>query len=335
MSDARKPGLVSVVVASYNHARFLTRRMDSLLAQTHANLEIIVIDDRSPDNSVEILRRYESDPRVRLIVREKNGGWVAVSNQGVELSHGEFVLFGNCDDACDPRMIERLVAAMRAHPTAGIAFCKSRFIDVEDRVIGDDFETRESAFRKFCASDVLIPSARMSRFLLDSCAIPNLSAALLRRSTLDEVGLLSAEYRVCSDWEFYFRMAARHDVAYVAEALNDFRQHDATIRSTVKERVINEETFRLLLGEIRRLPLSFAERCRYRTRVMYIWAIHLIAPSFSGLRNFPYHLKRVFSLDPLALPFLLPALVMRVFGVGAKVPGRILTRMFHSQKAGI
>ena len=74
MSGTFEPGLVTVVVASYNHARFLTRRMDSLLAQTYRQLEIIVIDDRSPDNSVEILRRYESDPRVNLIVREQNGG---------------------------------------------------------------------------------------------------------------------------------------------------------------------------------------------------------------------------------------------------------------------
>lgn len=334
MSAAPRPGLVTVVVASYNHARFLERRMDSLIAQTYRDLEIIVIDDRSPDGSVEILRRYERDPRVRIIVREANAGWVEVSNQGVELATGEFVLFGNCDDSCDPRMIERLVDAMRVNSSAGIAFCRSKFTDVDDGVIGDDFATREAAFRDYCTRDALIDAARMSRFLLDSCAIPNLSAALIRASVFGAVGKLSADYRVCSDWDFFFRVAARYDVAYVAEPLNHFRQHEATIRSTVKDRVINEEMFRLLLGEIRRLPLSFAERCRYRTRVMYLWAIHLVAPSMNGIRNFPYHLVRVARLDAAALPFLIPALLMRVAGVLAKVAERIRARVISFQGAG-
>ena len=87
------PGLVSLVVASYNHARYLPRRMESLIAQTYPDLEILVIDDCSPDNSVEVLRRYADHPRVQLIEREQNGGWVAVSNQGLALARGELVLF--------------------------------------------------------------------------------------------------------------------------------------------------------------------------------------------------------------------------------------------------
>ena len=323
MSTTIEPGLVTVVVASYNHARYLKRRMDSLLAQTYRQLEILVIDDRSPDNSVEILRTYEADPRVKLIVREQNGGWVAVSNQGAELARGEFLLFGNCDDACDPRLVERLVDAMHKHPSAGIAFSRSVFTDENDRVIGDDFATRERDFRRLCQHDVLIPAARMSRFLLDSCAIPNLSAALFRNRCFADVGMLSPNYRVCSDWDLYFRIAASYDVAYVAEPLNQFRQHEATIRSVTKERVINDETLSLLLREIRALDLSFLERCKYRTHAMYIWALHIISPSWSGLRNFPYLARRVFTLDPPSLLFLLPGLAKRAIGVMGKVLSRL------------
>ena len=129
MSINVKPGLVSVVVASYNHAEFLVQRMESLIDQTYQDIEILVIDDCSTDNSVEVLRRYESHPKVNLVIREKNGGWVTVSNQGVDMSSGEFVIFANCDDDCAPRMIDRLVAAMKIHPTAGIAFCRSLLVD--------------------------------------------------------------------------------------------------------------------------------------------------------------------------------------------------------------
>lgn len=317
-------GVVSVVVASYNHAGFLPRRMDSLLGQTYPNTEILVIDDCSPDNSVDVLRSYEGQPSVRLLVRDKNGGWVAVSNQGVELTTGEFVLFANCDDDCDARMIERLVDAMRQHPSAGIAFCRSLMVDEDGAVLGDDFSIREDAFRARCSGDVLLPGSEASRFLMHSCVIPNLSAALIRRDCFDTVGYLSSEYKVCCDWDLFFRIAARYDVAYVAEPLNYFRQHRSTIRSVTKDRVVFEEYFRLLLGQVRTLELTSFERMRYRTHVMYLWAVHVLSPSANGVSNIPYHLKRIIQLDPLALVFAIPGGVLRLAELMFKAPRKLI-----------
>jgi glycosyltransferase involved in cell wall biosynthesis len=308
---ASKSGWVTAVVASYNHAEFLVQRMESLIAQTHRDLEILVIDDCSTDNSVEVLRKYQSHPKVTLIIREQNGGWVTVSNQGVEMATGEFILFANCDDDCDPSMIQRLVAAMRAHRTAGMAFCRSVLVDEHDNLLGDDFAVRERSFRVRCSTDTLLSGAETSRFLLHSCVIPNLSAALFRRECFASVGNLSSSYRVCCDWDLFFRIAARYDVAYIAEPLNRFRQHSSTIRSVTKERVVYEEYFRLLLGQIHVLDLTWAERSRYRLHVMYLWSVHLLSLSKGGWRNFPYHLGRVLDLDPLALLFFFPSMVMR------------------------
>lgn len=323
MSGSFEPGLVTVVVASYNHARFLTRRMDSLLAQTYRQLEIIVIDDRSPDNSVEILRRYESDPRVNLIVREQNGGWVAVSNQGVDLARGEFLLFGNCDDACDPRLIERLVGALREQPSAGIAFARSLLVDSEDRAHGDDRQIQKPEFQRRCATDTLLTGHEMGEILLKGCVISNLSAALFRLATLRAVGPLTTEYRACSDWELFFRMARASDTCYVADALNFFRQHETTIRSRMKERETYQEYFRLLFTESHRLNLDTATRASFRTHMMFLWAAHLVGPSFSGLRNFPYHLKLIWRLDPAALWFLPAGLLLRAGDLAGKIVRRL------------
>jgi len=319
MNGEMKPGLVSVVVASYNHAEFLEQRMDSLINQTYQNIEILVIEDCSPDNSLEVLRSYESNPKVKLMVREKNGGWVAVSNQGIDLAAGEFVLFANCDDDCEPRMIERMVAAMKASPTAGVAFCRSLFLDENGHIFGDDFTNRERSFRARCLDDTIITRKEMGRFLLHSCVIPNLSAALFRKECFDHVGKLSSAYRVCSDWDLFFRIAAEYDVAYIAEPLNKFRQHDSTIRSVTKARVTFEEYFRLLLGQIRLLDLTFMERSRFRTRVMYLWGTHLITQPLVGLCNFPYHLMRIFQLDPKSLVFFGFGLVQGVFKILEKL----------------
>jgi len=319
VSTEVKRGRVSAVVASYNHARYLQQRMDSLITQTYPDLEIIVIDDCSPDNSVEILRRYEHHPRIRLVVRERNGGWVAVSNQGIDLATGEFVIFTNCDDACDPRMIERLVTALQANPTAGIAFCRSKLVDSDNNVLGDDLEYQDAPFRTICATDVLIPGARMGQFLLYGCVISNLSAALFRRACFEAAGNLSSDYRACSDWDLFFRMAARFDIAYIAEPLNLFRQHATTIRSRMKERETYQEYFRVLLSHGASLQLSTLERARFRTHIMFLWAVYLMSPSLRGLADLPYHLRLLLRLDPLAVMFLPAGIALRIGNLARKL----------------
>ena len=316
--------MVSVVVASYNHAKFLARRMDSLLQQTYRPLEIIVIDDRSPDDSVDVLRPYASLASVRLIEREVNGGWVAVSNQGAQLARGEFLLFANCDDACAPDMVERLVGSLQTHASAGIAFCRSLMVDESDTVIADDFSMREKAFRDFCAADVLIPRATMARFLLVACVIPNLSAALFRRAAFFQAGALPPDFRACSDWDLFFRVVRSHDVSYVASSLNQFRQHRGTIRSTTRDRVTIEEYLRLLLGHLRTIDgLGAMERARFRTEAMFLWAVHLLRPALSGVRDIPFHARTVLAHDPAAMLFLPAGLVWRTAQLGWKlVTGR-------------
>ncbi|MEI6070389.1 MAG: glycosyltransferase [Verrucomicrobiae bacterium] len=332
MKTAPAKGLVSIVVASYNHAGFLQRRMDSLLAQTYANTEILGIEDCSPDSSLEVLRGYEAHPKVRLIVREQNGGWVTVSNQGVDLASGEYVLFANCDDECEPRMIERLVQAMEVWPSAGIVYCRSQMIDSQSRVRSDDFVVREKAFRDRCARDTLLSGAEATRFLLHSCVIPNLSAALFRRECFDRVGYLSSSYRVCSDWDLFFRVAAEYDMGYIAEPLNRFRQHETTIRSATKDRVVYDEYFRLLLRQAAHPGLSEWLKTRTRLRVMYLWAVHLTDRRGGGLLNFPHHLRAVLAEDGWALVMFFPSLLVRASECLIKLTFRILTDGVHLKR---
>ena len=324
MSKEVKQGLVSIIVPSYNHVKYLKQRMDSLISQTYQDIEILVIDDCSTENIVEVLRQYESHPKVKLILRVKNGGgWVAINNQGIEISSGEYVHFAQCDDYSDPQQIERLVNAMIANPTAGIAFSRSLLVDEDNKSLGDDLAAREKAFREKCSKDTLITGKEMSRFLLHSCVIPNLSAALIRQNCFDTIGNFTTPYKVCGDWEWFFRVASRFDIAYVAEPLNKFRQHRFTIRSVTKSRLTFEEYFRILLSQIRLLDLTFSERCRFRIHVMQLWAVHLLAPSFDGLLNFYYHLKVVSSADPIAIIFLPIGMVKRIVGLFGSVPRKL------------
>jgi glycosyltransferase involved in cell wall biosynthesis len=319
MSNEIHYGLVSIVVASYNHVKYLPKRIESLLSQTYKNIEIIIIDDCSPDNSREVLRTYLYDDRVKLIERESNGGWVKVSNQGIELSKGEYVIFANCDDFCDNSMIEELVNGIRTSNNIGVAFCCSEMIDQDDNHIGYDIQGREASFRNKCKTDTIIPSSEIYRFFLHSCVIPNLSAALIKKKCFDEIGYFSDSYKACCDWDLFFKIFEKQDAYYVSKPLNNFRQHNKTIRSTLKGIVEYEEFIRLLLIQINTgNHLNFFEKIKFRTHVMKLWIIHITNFRDKGYKNIFYHLGIVWKYDKSALLFFLPAIIFRIIELFVK-----------------
>jgi hypothetical protein len=151
--------------------------------------------------------------------------------------------------------------------------------------------------------------------------MPNLSGILFRRDCFEAVGQFSSEYQACLDWDMFFRITEQYDFCYVAEPLNRFRQHSATIRSATKGRITYDEFFRLLLNEIQRPGLTASERFHFRLHVMYLWAVDLVRPSTAGWSNFLHHVQQVWLLDPLALPLLPIAILKRMVELPGKAYG--------------
>lgn len=126
--------LISVIVPVYNVEKYLPKCLDSLLAQTWQNLEIIVVDDGSPDGSWDIMQEYaRRDSRIRLH-RQKNGGLSAARNAGVELARGEWIGFMDSDDYAAPEMYETLYRAA-AERGAQMAVCSLAYVTPEGRPI--------------------------------------------------------------------------------------------------------------------------------------------------------------------------------------------------------
>ena len=276
---------VAVIVASYNHAEFLGQRMQSIIDQSHQDLEVLVIDDFSTDNSRDVLDQFKSNPRIQIVYSDVNRGWVATSNLGVELTSAEFVLFANCDDYCDARLVSRLFEALELNPSAAMSFCQSSLIDQDDVLIGTDRTHRSRKFKQLTESDTLIDSATATELLIESCIIPNLSAVLFRRGALVEAGMLSSQFSVVSDWDLFLKIAKRHDIAYVHSRLNSFRQHNTTIRSSTKDRKIFFEYFELLLSQLQ-LPKRGTRINRLvRTSIISKWISYLITSPVGASQN--------------------------------------------------
>ncbi len=303
--------LISIIVTNYNHAKYLDQRMESLLAQTYPNLEIIIIDNCSTDNSLDVLAKYKERPHVKIVALQGNIGNINTSNMGVGMSRGEFFMFAEADDYSAPEEIELLYQAMAPHETIGAAFCRSYMVDAAGKVFGQDFDSGRRDFKKFCAGDVLIPGAMAQRFFLYSCIIPNYSAVLFRRSYYDLAGGMSHRYKTCADWDFWFRMVRHSDLYYLATPLNYFRRHAQATGSIYGIQLTLTEIMDLLYSTSRRISMTWGERLRFKVNLGVIWGRYRKPDPQAWWKTFPAVWRRSLRHDKLSVIYLVLAFFKR------------------------
>ena len=223
---------VSVVIPNYNHARFLRKRIDSVLQQTFQDFELILLDDCSTDDSRSILSSYAADPRVRIEFNDANSGstfrqW----NKGVRLARGEYVWIAESDDYADEKFLARLVAVLDADPKIAYAYCKSWRVSAggdldgfADNYLADLDPHRWTA--DYCADG----REECRNYFIRTNSVPNASSVVFRKATFEQVGGADETLRLCGDWKLWGAMALTGKVAYLAEPLNFFRFHDSTVR---------------------------------------------------------------------------------------------------------
>jgi glycosyltransferase involved in cell wall biosynthesis len=119
--------LVSVIIPVYKAEKYVASTLQSVLNQTYKNLEILIIDDESPDRSIEICKQF-SDPRIKII-HQKNRGLSGARNKGIQQAQGEYLAFIDADDLWLPEKIEKHVEHLDNSPTVGVSFSRSTFID--------------------------------------------------------------------------------------------------------------------------------------------------------------------------------------------------------------
>ena len=124
---------ISVIIPTYNNALWLERSLDSLVGQTYSNIEIIVVNDGSSDNTHEVLTSYvERNPGIKVIHKE-NGGVTSARLRGITEATGEWIGFLDADDVVDPRMYEQLLKNAHSHD-ADVSHCAHRICFVDGRI---------------------------------------------------------------------------------------------------------------------------------------------------------------------------------------------------------
>jgi glycosyltransferase involved in cell wall biosynthesis len=198
--------LVSVIIPSYNHARFLGAAIDSALEQTYPNIEVVVVDDGSSDNSVEVALAYGE--RIRLI-QQLNSGVSAARNNGIRFSTGSILAMLDADDVMHPTCIADRIRAMIEDPEVGIVAGAFQLVD-----------------------ENLVPFDRQSQHFLPSVNresayhymnSPNIGL-LIRRRAIELCGYYDPLLKAAEDWDCQIRICRRFKHVFVPIIGADYRQ---------------------------------------------------------------------------------------------------------------
>lgn len=216
---------VSVVIPVHNRARYVGTAIESILAQTFTDFELIVIDDGSSDNSLEVVESY-TDPRLRLVPNESNLGIPATRNRGLDLSRGEYMAILDSDDWAYPQRLAKQVAFLDAHPEYAVVGAWARWMDDEGRTL------KKIKRRPVNADEVA------AMLIFQSCLQqPSIMGhtKILRDYKYDEAFDLS------SDFELWVRLTEQYKVTNIAEPLVRCRFHDQRTTRAKAERVTDRQ----------------------------------------------------------------------------------------------
>lgn len=220
VASAKSP-IVSVVVPNFNHARYLPRCLTAILEQSVQPLEIIIIDDASTDNSVQVAEEFaRRNPIIRVQCNEKNRGVVVNVDRALrELIRGDYVLFAAADDELMPGFMEKSVGLLRRHPQAALSCTIGDWHELEP---GDSGKTRLSwhVGVGMGTEPCFLTPARIAELEGQGRVFIASHSAIFRKAALLEAGGFKPELRWHCDW-FAFTVASfRHGVCFVPEPLS-------------------------------------------------------------------------------------------------------------------
>lgn len=294
--DGERSGpLVSVVVATYNMGKYLPAAIDSILAQTYRNFEIVVVDDGSTDDTSAVIAPYVHGSRFTYTA-QSNLGQPKAKNAGVRLSRGELIAFCDADDVWLPKKLELQVECFLDHPHVAVVSSEIREIDDTGREVG--------------SRDVPRYSGRiLDKLLIKNCI--SFGTAVIRKDVFDVVGGFDDSLPMGIDWDLWLRVAVNHEFLHLDEVTYLYRVWPGQMSQNYRGRY--ENAFRILdkffttnpevvSGSLRRR--AYADTYFERGRIVFVREgafLEAFKDHISALRLSPLYLPAWKSLLKLLL----------------------------------
>ena len=227
------PPRLSITVLNYNYGHFLGHCLESILAQSYADFEVIVIDDCSKDDSLSVVEPFLRDPRVRLIAHAQNAGFVRSLIEGVEASASPYLTVISADDfVMSAKALERQMELLEANPNTSFCYSSWVYMNAETQPVGDVVPFShdhvwggDQEFREFCTRFYVLHTG-----------------TIIRRTAYEAVGGYDASIRYTLDNTMWSLLCGAGEVAFVSEPLYGYRTHGsnmshnpAAVRATIDE----------------------------------------------------------------------------------------------------
>lgn len=240
---------VSVVIPAYNAARYLPQAIDSVLAQTFRDYEVIVVDDGSTDDTPRVLSWYEDEVAV---IRQPNQGRAAARNAGIAAARGEYIAFLDADDLWLPEKLERQLALFRRRPEIGWAYCDYRRLNEKG--------PEETTYLR--RRGLQPPPEGWILPELLATGVAWTMTVVVRRECFGRVGLFDPSFPVAQDYDMWLRLAAEYEVGCVNEPLALYRRHPEQVTRSSEPGTIAYHNWRVL----RRFTQEYYRRLPRRVR---------------------------------------------------------------------
>ncbi|WP_129125877.1 glycosyltransferase family 2 protein [Geomonas oryzae] len=215
---------VSVVITCYNYGKYLCGCLDSVLSQTYTNIEVIVVDDGSTDETHEVMLAYLPDPRIQYIFQSNRGQTVA-KNVGISHCRSEFIAFLDADDQWCPEKLEKQMNRF-CDSSVGVVFCRAKYLDPDSAPLEYVMSGRYLQPRRGTVTDWLI----FDNFV-------QFSSVVLRKECIESFGLFDESLKMGIDWDMWLKISTKYAFDYVDEQLFYYRMgHSGQMSKNLEER---------------------------------------------------------------------------------------------------
>lgn len=212
--------MISIITTSYNYGEYISETIKSIRAQSYSDWELIIVDDSSEDNSVEIIKSFCKDKRIKLICHDKNKGLTQSVKTGLKYAKGEWIAFLESDDLWRENTLEERVRAIKNNPQVGIIFN-----DVEE--FGDD-NTIFAVKNNLDKNRVKISKLNFPKNIFYDLNIENFlltfSAVMIKKEILDDCPL-DTPIDALLDWWIFIHISFNNEAFYINKKLTKWRQH--------------------------------------------------------------------------------------------------------------
>jgi len=224
--DVTHEPLVSIIVNNYNYGRFIQDAIESALNQTYRNVEVIVVDDGSTDNSPEIISKYFESGRIKAIFKE-NGGQASAMNSGFQICRGDLVMFLDSDDVLKPEAIEMAVNAW--HPGVSKVQWRLQEIDGDGNSLGRFFPPLNAHLLNGNVKHI-------ARRWFNFCASPQSGNMYSREFLNRAMPLPESDWKLCADFPLYAAAVFFGDIVSLPNVLGYYRLHGGNAVGLKEER---------------------------------------------------------------------------------------------------